>query len=716
MNKFHLSTVCSSVCTALLALSTTVVAQEQTQTTPNDDTSVERIEVYGNLSHYSATKSDTPIMDTARSVSIESAAQIIEKGALNLDDTFTYSAGVAGQTYGFATRGDWVKVRGLDVPQYQDSLQSLFGNYNNTRPDVYTLEQVEILKGPASVLYGKGSPGGLVNIVSKTPKTESAHEIVLELGNYDRKQIAFDSTGAIDDDGEWLYRLVSVHRDTETQVDHVDEKTTVIAPSITWLPNNTSEYTLLVNYTNTESDTGAQFLPLQGTLLPSPNGEKIESSTYLGDPDFNKYDAETLAVTLMAEIELNDVWSLSATSRYTDASADYQQAWTAFIPGRFIYNPDGSLYKDGTVPRTFYRNDATSEQKAIDIRLRGEFVTGEIEHKVLFGTQYQHVKTGRAGYYAFAPGLDFTTGQPDNITGDATWINVFNPVYNNIDVEPLLDPFYAKSPDTTSKDIGIYISDQIDIADWSITLGARYDDSSSETSGNKQSDYELSTSAGVLYKFNNGLSPYINYAQSFEPVIGDNGNGELLKPQEGEQVEVGIKYVPQSFPAFFTLAWFDISQTNLGDPRSQPNEFQQQSGEAKIDGVEFETVMTLGDFTVELNASKLNTESAEGFQLASVPEKQASTWIGYKPSSVLPGFKSGIGIRYTGESFGGLDTYKTPSYTLVDLMVGYEMENWDFALNVRNASDKSYNASCLARGDCFPGEEQTVVGRVTYNF
>lgn len=683
--------------------------------TINED-EVERIEVYGKLSHYSATKSDTPIMETSRSVSIEDLEQLTIKGALHLDDALTYSAGVAGQTYGFATRGDWVKVRGLTVPQYQDSLQSLFGHYNNTRPDIYTLEQVEILKGPASVLYGKGSPGGLVNVVSKTPKTESAHEIVLELGNFDRKQLAIDSTGAIDSEENWLYRFVSVYRDTDTQVDFVDDKTVVLAPSITWMPSPDTELTLLVNYTDTDSDTGAQFLPLHGTLLPAANGKKIKSSVYAGQPGFNHYKAETLAITLMAEHQLNADWSLSATSRFTDAEADYQQAWTTFIPGRWVYNADGSLYKDGTVPRTFYRNDATSEQKAIDVRLRGEFTLGAFEHKVLIGTQYQDVTTGSAGYYAYAPGLDFTTGMPDQITGDLTWLNLFNPVYADFDPDAMLKDFYTKNPYTDAKDLGIYISDQIDYADWSLTLGARFDDSESETSGKKQSDEEVSLSVGLLYSFANGMAPYVNYAESFDPVIGDNGNGELLKPQFGEQVEVGLKYVPTNFPGFFTVAWFDIEQTNLPDPASLPGQFEQQRGKATIDGVEFEGLATVGDFTIELNASKLNTKSADGFHLASIPEKQASTWVTYTPADKLPGFRAGFGLRYNGESWGGVDKYRTPSYTIADLMLGYQTGNWDFALNIRNLSDKSYYASCLSRGDCFPGKERTVIGRIKYQF
>jgi iron complex outermembrane receptor protein len=701
-----------------LAILSTCIATHAYASDELIEDDIEVIEVHGKLTNYSATKSDTPIMDVARSVSIEDLSQIIEKGALDLDDTFTYSAGVAGQTYGFATRGDWIKVRGLSVPQYRDSLQSLFGNYNNTRPDVFTLEQVEILKGPASVLYGKGSPGGLVNTVSKTPKTEAAHQIVVEAGNFDRKQIAIDSTGTIGSNEDWLYRLVSVVRDSDTQVNYVEDDSFVFAPSITWLANDQTKVTMLVNYTDTKSDTGAQFLPLQGTLLPAPNGETIASDTYLGLPDFNKYNAETFAFTVMAEHDINDYWQLSANARYTDASADYQQAWSAFLGAgnRYIYNTDGTLYKDGTVPRTFYRKDATSEQKAIDLRLLGEFSTGDIDHKVLIGTQYQRVTTGSAGYYAAAPGLDYATGLPDAIFGDSLWVNLFAPQYVDVDVDALLAPYYTVSPETKSTDIGIYVSDQIDIDSWSITLGARYDDSKSETLGSSQKDSEVSLSAGIIYKFNNGLSPYINYAESFEPVIGDDGQGGLLKAQRGEQIELGVKYVPTAFEGFFTLAWFDIEQTNLSDPSGTPNLYEQQSGKAKIQGVEFESLSVFGNFSLEVNASKLNTENAEGFKLDSVPETQASAWLGYKASGKLEGLKSGFGIRYNGESYDGTDTYRTPSYTLADFMIGYEVNQWDFALNLRNLTDKSYYATCLGRGDCFPGEERTIVGRVSYNF
>lgn len=679
---------------------------------------IEEVNVVGRLSRYSALKADTPIMELARSVSIIDQESLRQKGVYRLDQAYAYAPGVLGETFGFATRGDWVRVRGFDVPQYQDSLQSLFGNYNNTRPDVYTLEQVEILKGPASVLYGQGSPGGLVNVVSKRPQEKSRHELVAEIGNFDRRQFAVDSTGAIDSDGEWLYRAVGVYRDTETQVNFVDDKTTVIAPSLTWRPSEMTNITLLLNYTDTESDTGAQFLPILGTLTAAPNGEFIDTSVYAGEPDFNKYDATTTSVTLLADHQLNDVWSFEITSRYTDAEADYQQAWSSFQVGtnRYIFNPDGSLYDGGKVPRSFFRSDATSEQTAFDGRLRAEFDTGEISHNVLMGAQYQNVTTSDAGYYAFAVGYDFATQGPDATFGDSYWINLFSPEYGNVPPAALLDTLYAKNPDTDLVDTGIYISDHMSIGALNATVGVRYDDASSETSGVKQDDDEFSLSAGLLYKTAIGLAPYISYAESFQPVVGSNGNAENpqnLKPQEGEQIEVGIKYQANEFPAAFTLSAFDIEQSNLSDPSALPGDFEQQRGKAKVKGVEFEGTLRFDDVGINVNLSKLDTENAEGFRIASVAEKQASTWLSYEPES---GFRSGIGARYVGDSWGGLDRVKTPSYTLVDLMLGYAIPHWNFSLNVRNAADKEYQSTCLARGDCFPGRERTVVGRIAYDF
>ncbi|ROS00236.1 iron complex outermembrane receptor protein [Sinobacterium caligoides] len=727
--KFLLSALSSAI-TAVIAAAPLAHAEQ--------DASYEAIEevvVTGTLSRYSALKSDTPIMETARSISVETEQQIVDKGALSLADVLTYSAGVNANNYGFSTRSDNVTVRGLEARKYQDSLQALFGNYSSARPDVYTLEQVEVLKGPASVLYGQGSPGGIVNVVSKQPKAEAATEIVAEYGNFDHKELAVDSTGAMSPSGDWLYRVVALTRDSDSQVDYVGEETKVLAPSISWRPSENSDITLLLNYRKTKSDTAIQFLPTEGTFLDSPNGKTIDSSTYLGEPGFNKYDTETKSATLLTRHRLNDVWTFEGTARYSEGSSDYQQAWGSYYPGGgnryYYYDPRYStiIGDDTNVTRTFYRADQEVKQGAVDLRFKADFSTGGFDHQLLIGSQYQNVRTSSKGYMLTADKL-LIPGKPFMAYGV---INVFDPVYGNTVPQSILDDSYIDNGNTKTISSGIYANDQLSIDRWRITAGLRYDEveTKDKTKSNpKQKDDAISGSIGALYQFDNGIAPYASYSQSFDPVIGTSdksSTGKPLKPQEGEQYELGIKYQPENMPLFITAAYFDTKVTNLTDPLSPAGTIDQQEGESTVSGYELEAQMVLAkDFTLELNATQLETEDQYGERQISVPETQASVWLGYHAQSgQLTGLKAGLGVRYVGDVYGGIFqsisqpdpmVLEVPSVTLADLMLGYEVAQWDFSVNVRNLENKQYYASCLSRGDCYPGQERTVIGRIGYNF
>lgn len=686
---------------------------QETSATP------EVIVVEGQLTQRSATKSDIPIAETPRSISIETRQDLWDKGALNLADAYVYTPGVIGDTYGYATRGDWVMVRGLSVPEYRDSLQALFGSYNNTRSDIYTLEQVEILRGPAAVLYGQGSPGGLVNVVSKQPHFDRANELVAEVGNYNRKQVAADFTGPLSN--TLAYRLVGVYRDSDTQIDHVKDDGWVIAPSLTWQPQEGTRLTLLANFQKNDGDTAAQFLPIEGTLRPAPNGEYLPRDIYYGEPGFNQYITETQSYTLLAEHAFNANWSIDATARYTDGDADYNQVWHSFIGGnRWVMDPNtpDALYKDGLAPRTFYRAQSSSEQFAIDTRVRGHFTTGALDHSLLIGAQYQDVETQSSTKRLWALGFNPVTRQPGMsygpvTIGDEFWLNPFNPTYGNIPSAALFDLIAPSASSSETKDLGIYLSDQIELDNWIFNLGLRHD----RVETGDQDDEKTTYSVGVMYRFDNGLSPYANYSESFEPVVGTRFDGSQFDPQEGRQYEIGLKYQPDFLPgAIITAAYFDIEQTGLlaADP-DHPN-FQAQLGEVNIDGYELDAQIPWQDFAFELSYSHIETETSAGHRLASIPENQASLWATYRPSQTLEGFKAGLGVRYVGENWNGADTLKTPSYTLLDAMVGYEFDQWDLTLNARNLTDKDYIATCLARGDCFLGEQRTVVARLAYRF
>ena len=675
---------------------------------------VEKIEVVGMRSPFGATKTNTPIVELARTISIETALDLKQKGVLNLSQSATYMAGVTGESYGYATRIDSISSRGLSIPRYRDSIQELFGSYNSTRAEIYTMEQVELLKGPASVLYGQGSPGGIMNYVSKTPTLGKGSEVVLSYGSFDRAQVGVDVNGSLSEDDKWMGRFVGIYRNADSQVDYVSDDTQVFMPSLSFMPSDDTTLTLIGLFQDTDSDTAAQFIPVEGTLLPLADGTYLpDQDVYAGEPGFNKFDTKSNQVTLLGEHLINDTTSLSFTALWRDGEADYHQAWPTFTGGTrylnaFVGAPVAPT--DTFVPRTFYQADNTFNQHAFDIRVNKGFVTGAFEHELLAGVQYQHVKTDANSAYYAGGGV---------LQGDFRYIlDLANPEYTGAPEQAIFDAIYNDAPEQTVTDTGLYLSDQISYENWRVTLGLRHDRVDNDTGVTEQDDTQTSYSAGILYRFDNGISPYLSYAESFETVVGLDSNKNQLKPEEGRQYEAGIKYELSSVPGFITLAYYDIEVSNLPNPNGLPDEAAQQQGVTTIEGIELEGRVDFGQITAQFAASVLDAEDPNGFSLSAQPDSNASLWINYSPLE-LEALTVGAGIRYVGESVSenGVIRYDTPSYTLGDLMVSYELaDNLDLQLNVRNVTDKKYLTSCLFRGDCFPGVRRTVNASLTYSF
>ncbi|MEM9423065.1 MAG: TonB-dependent receptor, partial [Pseudomonadota bacterium] len=232
-------------------------------------------------------------------------------------------------------------------------------------------------------------------------------------------------------------------------------------------------------------------------------------------------------------------------------------------------------------------------------------------------------------------------------------------------------------------------------------------------------------SFGALYKGPFGINPYISYAESFEPVVGlDNVTGNPLKPSEGEQVEVGIKFQPSGSSTYITAAYFDIEQSNLRNSSALPSEPSQFEGVAKLKGFELEAQTRLGDVTIDGSLTHLDTEDPNGVTFPSIPDTRATIWGLWAPKgSGLDNFRFGSGIRYSagneshGTTAGGTDfTVSTDEFILVDALIGYSFNDIDLTLNARNLFDEEYYGTCLARGDCFPGERRSVVARAAYKF
>ncbi|MEM1229319.1 MAG: TonB-dependent siderophore receptor [Pseudomonadota bacterium] len=689
---------------------------------------VDEIVVIGELQRFGATKSDVAVSELPRSVSVIPAAEFLERGALTLSNTLDYTAGVVGNAFGYATRGDFTSIRGLDAPEYQDNLQVLFGFYNNARADVYTLEQVEVLKGPASVLYGQAAPGGIVSTVSKVARADNdARELVLTAGNFDRYQASVDLALPLGADSGWSARLVALYRDADTQVDFVTDDAIVLAPSITW-ENERASMTLLVNYTDRESDTAAQFLPLAATACGSgsitisepsvcvgTSGAEVDGSISVGDPNFNRYDTEAITVSLFGTYEINEWLAVEGTARYRDNEAEYDQTWISFLgDGNARVLPDGTA-----VGRSWYSAPAGSTQSAFDVRLRADFDTGGIAHQMLVGANYQDVETEIDAAFIYARPTTF---------------NIFNPVYSGAEIPTAAEFDAVRGADddeTVASDV--YLVDTLTVGDLVVNAGIRFSSVDSEDAASDQTDRETPITLGALYRTDLGLNPYVSYAESFRATVGtDVVTGRSLKPRRGEQTEIGLKYQSADSRNFITVAWFDLEEDNLVDfvagGQTQPG----LSIETR--GIEVEALLTAGAFTFDFNYRHLDgeevDENGDSVPRPSLPDDAASLWTRWQPQSgALLGWRAGFGIRYAsgnesnGTAFLAANGFaptpirvESDGYTVFDAMIGYEFAGFDLAVNLRNLGDEEYYSTCLSRGDCFPGEQRTIVATLARRF
>ena len=704
------------------------LAQETGSVETSDQQQDDTILVIGQPSKFGATKSEIPILQTPRSVSVIPAKEFLDRGALSLSNTLAYTAGVTGNAFGFATRGDFTTIRGLDAPEYQDNLQVLFGFYNNARADIYTLEQVEVLKGPASVLYGQAAPGGIVSTVSKIAGPDQLEkEIILTAGSHERLQAAADLGFDLTGDGRLTARFVGLYRNSDTQVNFVNDDALVLAPSVTFETDRTS-ITALFNYTKRKSDTSAQFLPLTATgcvssdvTISEPNicaaapSQKVGNDVYLGDPDFNEYETEATTISLFFTHQFNDILSFEGTTRYRDNEADYNQTWISFLGSG---NP--RLLPDGTaVARSWSRNPAGSNQFAFDTRLRAKFATGFIDHEILGGVSRQDVETYSNRAFLYARPTSF---------------NVFTPLYDGSEIpsEAEFDAALGRSENETIA-TDVYITDHMALGDLIVNAGIRFSSVKSKDALNDQRDEETPITAGALYKTAFGLNPYVSYSESFRATVGtDIVTGSALKPRTGEQIEAGIKYQPPGSNSYLTIAYFDLEEDNLVDfvvgGQTQPG--------LSIDGkgFEVEALVNWRDFALDVDFQYLDSKEVDENGVAttrpSLPETAGSIWASWVPSAGrLDGLEIGAGARYAGENesngtaFLAANGFAPPpvrvvtdGYTLFDAFIGYEVKGFDISLNVRNLANKDFYVTCLARGDCFPGEKRTIVGSIAKRF
>ncbi|MBR0709451.1 TonB-dependent siderophore receptor [Bradyrhizobium liaoningense] len=645
------------------------------------------------------TKTDTPLRETPQSISVVTADRVTDQGATTVQEALRYVPGVFADAYGADSRGDYPRIRGQDPNIYLDGTRMVNTfNFNEWRPEPYTLERIEVLRGPSSVLYGDTSTAGLLNLISKRPQAESASEIGVQYGSFNRKQVQLDSTGKLTKDGEWLYRFVGVFRDSNMQTDYVKDDRIVLAPSLTWRPTNNTSWTVLGTYQKDTTGSSTAFLPHEGTLYPGPNGF-IPVNRFTSEPGWDRYQTETGAVSSLFEHRFSDALTVRQNMRYAHVEGIYHGLYPD------VYSTPDNPFLDAsrrTVARYVWARDSVKDNFTSDSNAELKFATGAVQHKTLFGVDYRGYKeraSSGAGY-------------------DATPFDLYAPVYTGV-----TPPDMSAEPDLRQSQLGLYAQDQLRLGPWLAVLGLRHDYVTSDTQGFPVEHYQATTGrAALMYELPFGVTPYVTYAQSFNPVFGSGvcATG-VCAPQRGEMVELGFKYNPAPGNAI-NGAIFDTTERNrlASDPDNPMLSIQ--TGKVRIRGAELEVLARItpdldliGAYTY-LDARVESGDNA-GKHVETVPDHQASLWAKYRLSQLgLPGVTLGGGVRYIGASWDGTDTIRTPDYTLFDALVRYETGPWRLQVNASNLFDKRHLTTCLARGDCFLGIGRTVLGSVTYRF
>jgi iron complex outermembrane receptor protein len=666
------------------------------------------------------TKTDTALVEAPRSISVVTREQMDDRNAHTLDDAVRYLPGITSSSFGSDTRADWLRVRGFEPTQFLDGLPLPKGVYSNPKQETWNLDRLALLRGPASSVYGQTPPGGLLDMVSRRPSAEASSEIQLQYGSDNHRQINFASTGKIDDEGQFLYSLSGVLRDGGTPIDHIDDKRYNIAPSLTWNIDEDTSFTLLTQFTRDDTGITSQFYPIQGTKIDMPFGE-ISHHKNLGDPNYDFYDRTYYALGYAFEHRLNDVWQFRQNLRYTKSELSFQAVTVN------SYNPDfanlGFVVDDqGNTGRGTTNVDEDIAQFAVDNNFQGDFITGDVSHTLLIGLDHQRNTTNYLSIFGTAPG-----------------INVNDPIYGLPIERPARSTAFYDYEQKTQQ-TGLYLQDQMALDQWRLTLGGREDWVHTGTTffnkgdaTNTERNKNFSGNAAISYVFDSGFVPYLSYAESFQPTSNAVASPtESIKPTEGKQWELGIKYQPPGSNTLLTAAVYDLTQKNVSVTNNVGNvTVTSQTGEVKVKGLELEAV---SDVTENLKVTAAYTlaksEVQEGIykgnRLQLMPNQQASVWGDYTwHNGVLDGFGIGAGARYTGNTYGDqANTWlgKAGAYTVFDAVVHYDLGRLDnslkgasLAVNATNLFDKDYISTCDSFY-CYYGDQRSVVASATYKW
>jgi len=660
------------------------------------------------------TKTDTPIVKTPQSISVVTREEMDMKQPATVKEALGYTPGV------YASRGssstyDAVAIRGftsVNTNQYLDGIKLQGDNYSEVSMDPYFLERVEVLRGPSSVLYGKSNPGGVVAMVSKRPTTEPLKEVQFKMGTDNLYQTGFDFSDAIDDAGVYSYRLTGVAHSQDTQQQMTKEQTYAIAPSFSWRPDDKTDFTFLSNFQN-QPDVGFYgWLPREGTVVPyydaNGNAHKLPTDFNEGEPS-NKMSRDQKMVGYSFAHEFNDTWTVRQNLRYTKLNTDYKSVY-----GNGYIAP-------GQISRGYVQSKEKLNNFDVDTQAQAKFATAQVDHTLLLGVDYMRMRNDIDAHYGSANPLDMNAPQYGN-----PGVTLFDAPYQIVDRQ---------------EQTGLYAQDQAEWNQWILTLGGRYDFAKNSTlsrstgSTAEINDEQFTWRGGLNYLFDNGISPYFSYSESFEPNSGATKQGQPFDPSLGKQYEAGVKYIPNDRPISLTAAVYQLTKNNNLTADPTDSLYSVQSGEIRSRGVELEAKAAV-NANINVTASYTYTNAVytqdtnyQGKRPTEVPRNMASLWADYTfHETALSGLTIGSGVRYVGDSSSFYttgdktnETFDVAAYTLVDATVKYDLGRFGMpgssvGVNINNLLDREYVASCYRDYACYWGSDRQIVATATFRF
>lgn len=679
---------------------------QSTETAPPPVAGEDEIIVYGRAI-------STTTLDIPQTVNVLSENLIAETASDRVGDALRFVPGASRDGSDLDAFGDQYMVRGFGVSQTVNGVA--VAGLNHAR-DTANIDRIEVLKGPASVLYGQMQPGAVVNIVTKQPTADFQAGFGVSAGRYNNYRGEADLSGPLNADGSIAARITGAYENTDSFVDFWNKEHVFVAPVIAFKPGPATKITLEGLWSQDRWSAFYNGLPAEGTVLPNPNGP-IARNRHIADPSLDGTLRRSTDLTTRIEHDFTPDISNRLVLSWTTGRQKYEEIFGVL---GWEEDPDASEADNRrTLTRALLVTSSHANVYGIHNDLNINFALGGMEHQLSIGADYE-----------------YSVFKSSDLAGLVPSIDLYNPVYSTTEKPEIFFTVYDNHSRQTFDSWGIFVQDRIKLSDaFQVVGGLRYAEISQElrftetgfpTDVTRQSDTAWTTTLGLLFNPTPSISLFASRATSFLPVSGTVFGGKPLDPERGTQYEAGVKANLAGGMATATVAAFHITRANVAvDDRDNPG-FLLSIGEQRAKGVEASInarpapgLTLYAGYAYTDNAVTKDTEGRTGNPLRNVPKNTFSFHGNYEvQQGPIAGFSVGGSLTYVGKRAGDIgNNFTLPGYTRVDGRIGYSInDHLELYANVDNLTNEDYFSHALGFFEVFRAPRRTWKIGVTGKF